>query len=210
MRENSPSPSSEPSTSIATDHSLLRRFQRGEGDAATQLYVRYAERLARLARHGMSPQLAARLDPEDVVQSVFRTFFRRSAAGLFEVPASDQLWQLLLVIATNKVRQLGRFHRQHKRDVAKTLLDDRPLGDLASQDSMPLTVLEMVIEEAMADLPDFQQRMIELRIQGYTAEEIAAATQRCSRTVERVLRRFRDKMSQVIEGSGHGDNALEK
>lgn len=188
-----------------SDHSLVRQFKRGDGDAATQLYLRYAARLARLADREMSPQLGARFDPEDVVQSVFRTFFRRAAEGLFEVPPGDQLWQLLLMIATNKVRHLGRFHRQAKRDVGRTNAnsDEYTIEERTSRndpDHVPMTILEMVVQDAMADLPDFQRAMIELRIQGNTAEEIAAKTGRCSRTVERVLKRFRDKMTHELEG----------
>ncbi|MCA9166895.1 MAG: sigma-70 family RNA polymerase sigma factor [Planctomycetales bacterium] len=188
----------------STDHSLVRRFRRGEDDAATQIYLRYATRLEQLARREMSAKLAARFDPEDVVQSVFRTFFRRASTGTYQVPPGDELWQLLLVIATNKVRHLGRFHRQRKRDVSRTVATAAASGEEIdtgnSPDHAPLKILEFVVDEAMSDLPDFQRQMIQLRIQGYTAEEIAAKTQRCARTVERVLKRFRDKMTRHIEG----------
>ncbi len=189
---------------VSTDHSLVRRFRHGEDDAATQLYIRYAARLEQLARREMSAKLAARFDPEDVVQSVFRTFFRRASTGTYQVPPGDQLWQLLLVIATNKVRHLGRFHRQGKRDVARTVASPvspgEEIGSGNSPDHAPLKILELVIDEATADLPAFQKQMIQLRIQGHTAEEIAAKTQRCARTVERVLKRFRDTMTRHIEG----------
>ena len=57
--------------SESSDHSLLRRFRSGEPDAATELYVRYAQRLQSLAKSQTSHQLSSRFDPEDVVQSVF-------------------------------------------------------------------------------------------------------------------------------------------
>src|SRR5437588_2466657 len=40
-----------------------------------ELYDRFAERLLALARRRLSPRLASRADPEDIGQSVFRTFF---------------------------------------------------------------------------------------------------------------------------------------
>src|SRR5207302_2513111 len=52
-----PSPPAGPS-----DHSLLARFRRGSQDAATQLYLRYAQRLRGLARAQLSPALARRVD----------------------------------------------------------------------------------------------------------------------------------------------------
>ncbi len=52
----------------------------------------------------MAPDLAGRVDADDIVQSVFRTFFRRVAKGDYEVPDGEELWKLFLVIALNKVR----------------------------------------------------------------------------------------------------------
>src|SRR3954467_5650944 len=90
-----------------SDHSLLRRFRRGQDDAPTLLYLRYAERLRALAGAQIAQGLAARVDSEDIVQSVFRTFFRRAAADRKGVPEVEEIWKLLLVIALNKVRAVG-------------------------------------------------------------------------------------------------------
>ena len=65
-----------------SDGSLLRRFRVGEQDAATRLYLRYANRLHGLASKQTGPELQTRLDPEGIVQSVFRTFFRRAKEGI--------------------------------------------------------------------------------------------------------------------------------
>jgi RNA polymerase sigma-70 factor (ECF subfamily) len=64
-----------------SDGSLIRRFRLGEDDAATQLYKRYAERLHRLAQRNTALDLTRRFDAEDVVQSVFRTFYTTSRTG---------------------------------------------------------------------------------------------------------------------------------
>src|SRR4051794_20041585 len=71
---------------------LLRLAQEGAQRAARAIFDRYAARLACYAERHLSRKLAARLDGEDVVQSVFRTFFRRSAAGQFQIDGSNQLW----------------------------------------------------------------------------------------------------------------------
>src|SRR5215831_12425756 len=104
----------------ASDRSLLRRFQGGQLDAATQLYLRYASRLHALAAAQCGSDLATRVDPEDIVQSVFRTFFRRAAQGHYDVPEEEELWKLFLVIALHKIRDTASYHRAAKRDVAAT------------------------------------------------------------------------------------------
>src|SRR5262249_34897629 len=109
---NQPTASAEPS-----DHSLLRRLRGGDEDAATQLYFRYANRLLALAGRRRDVELASRVDAEDIVQSVFRIFFREAREGHYDVPAGEDLWRLLLVLALNKLRAQRVHHRAAKRDV---------------------------------------------------------------------------------------------
>ena len=82
---------------VPSDHSLLVRLRGGQQDAATQLYVRYAQRLRALVRARCSSQLVRRLEPDDIVQSVFRRFFRHVLQGDYDVPPGEELWGLLLV-----------------------------------------------------------------------------------------------------------------
>ena len=104
-----------------SDHSLLRRFRQGNQDAADLLYHRYSDRLMTLVQARQSPDLASRVDYEDIVQSVFGSFFRGVSRGMYDVPAGEELWHLFLVITLNKIRAKGVFHRAAKRDVRMTI-----------------------------------------------------------------------------------------
>src|SRR5690554_6800884 len=86
-----------------SDRSLLRRFRGGSEDAALQLYLRYAHRLYALTRRNCPAELAPRIDVEDIVQSVFRSFFTAASRRCYDVPDGEELWKLLLVIALNKI-----------------------------------------------------------------------------------------------------------
>ncbi|MGI9456029.1 MAG: RNA polymerase sigma factor [Aeoliella sp.] len=194
--------------SALSDQSLLRRFREGEQDAATALYVRYAQRLQALAKKQTGRDLSSRFDPEDVVQSVFRTFFRRAAAGYYEVPQGDELWRLLLVLALHKVRNLAVHHRAQKRDVAKTwnVDEDRDLDHkLEADDQVAYDSLRMVIDDVVRDLPASNQKIIEMRIEGHGIKEIAVETNRSNRTVERTLQAFREQLAQLVH-SEEGDS----
>ena len=184
-----------------SDRTLLRRFQSGEGDAATELYLRYAGRLQALARMQTSTNLSARFDPEDVVQSVFRTFFRRAAEGLYDVPPGEQLWQLLLVLALNKVRSLASFHRAQRRDVRRTSGEPSLGVHRGADDETPARILNLVVQDVLGQLPLVQQRIVELRIEGHEVAQIAEITGRSKRTVERVLQKFRQRLSELIDDS---------
>ena len=198
--ETSGSPEATPAEGVS-DRSLLRRVQHGHGDASTELYVRYAERLIALVKAQSSGDLARRVEPEDIVQSVFRTFFRRVSLGQYDVPDGEEMWKLLLVIALNKVRATGSFHRAAKRDVRRTSGGesfDRAMESEAGQDDLALRCLQMTIEDVLRDLPEAHRRMIELRIEGHEVSEIAASVQRSKRSVERELQNFRTRLMSLI------------
>jgi RNA polymerase sigma factor (sigma-70 family) len=189
---------------ITSDHSLLERYRRGHDDAPTQLYLRYAERLRALAARASSPGLSARVDPEDIVQSVFRTFFRRAAQGQYEIPEGEEIWKLLLVMALNKIRSLGEYHRAARRDFRRTASGeayDQTFESKTDEDASALTILRLVVDEVLESLPPGHRPIAEMRIEGYEMAEIAEQTQRSKRTVERVLQEFRQRLDAKIRES---------
>jgi RNA polymerase sigma-70 factor (ECF subfamily) len=148
-----------------------------------------------------SKDLARRVDAEEIVQSVFRTFFRRAAQGHYSVPAGEEIWKLLLVIALNKVRAAGAYHRAAKRDMRQTLEGeafDYAMESEQCRDEGALTVLRMVIDQLLEGMPDANRRMIELRIEGYEVAEITETVRRSKRTVERVLQGFRCRLEALL------------
>jgi len=183
-----------------SDRSLLRRFRAGSDAAAAQLYRRYAHRLRALTRANTSTQLARRVDAEDIVQSVFRIFFTAARKGLYDVPAGEDLWNLLLVIALNKIRAAGVFHRAAKRDVRATAEMDNPEFDgEPAEDEVATNFLRLVVRDTLAQLPDFERRLIELRMEGYEVAEIARAVGRSKRTVERGLQQARARLKEIFD-----------
>jgi RNA polymerase sigma-70 factor, ECF subfamily len=190
-------PAPEPS-----DHSLLRRLRGGDQDAATRLYMRYAHRLLALARKNRSAELASRVDAEDIVQSVFRIFFRGAATGHYDVPRGEDLWKVLLVIALNKIRGERVFHRAAKRDARLTTGGGAVAGAGASRADDPEAFLEVVVAEALGRLPPQHRGMVELRIQGFEVAEIADRVGRSKRTVERVLQESRKQLRELLQQEG--------
>jgi RNA polymerase sigma-70 factor (ECF subfamily) len=185
----------------SSDRSLLWRFRNGQADAPTRLYLRYAERLQALADRQTSAELSRRLDPEDIVQTVFRTFFRRVAEGNYDVPDGEEIWKLLLVIALHKIRDAGVYHKAAKRDVRRTSsgeANELAIQNAAGKDEAALAVLQMVVNDVLEGLPESHQRMIELRIEGHEVAEIAREVGRSKRSVERVLQVFRQRMDGLI------------
>src|SRR5262249_31937166 len=151
----------------ASDRSLLARLRRGHQDAATQLYLRYAKRVQALVRARCSRQLARRVEPEDLVQSVFRRFFRRVLQGDYDVPPGGDLWGLFLVIALNRIRSEESFHRAGKRDVRLCALPDTLVEVEHGTEETAYLTLQMTVDEALGRLPPTHRAVLEMRIQGH-------------------------------------------
>ena len=96
---------------------LFERLRGGDDEAAEAIFHRYFERLTALARSRLSPRLVRRADPEDVVMSVYRSFFVGVRAGRFALGRGGDLWRLLASIAKHKVLRQARHHTAARRSV---------------------------------------------------------------------------------------------
>src|SRR5438045_6574038 len=70
---------------------LMARLRAGEDAAAREVFQRFAARLVALTRGRFNRLLARKVDPEDVVQSAFKSFFVRHRAGTLEFGDDDGL-----------------------------------------------------------------------------------------------------------------------
>jgi len=184
-----------------SDHSLLHRVREGSQDAATQLYLRYAQRLRALTQAQCSAGLARQVDAEDIVQSIFGSFFRGASQGCYDVPAGEELWKLFLVIALNKIRAKGNYYRAAKRDVRLEVQSERidEQAGTGGKNEADLAFLQLAVAEALDRLPAQYKEMVTLRIEGYEIAEIAQRTGRSHRTVERILQQARQRLSELLK-----------
>lgn len=197
----------------SADHELLQELQNGNNRAATQLYKRYAQRLRALAEKKTGKDLAQRFDSEDVIQSVFRCFFERARSGLYKVPSGGDLWPLLLVIALQKVRSYGTYHRASCRDVRREQSTEDALTlrlpDQRVNPEQPQSLLKLIAEETLDQLPPFHRQVARLRLEGFDHQEIAHQTARSKRTIERVFQESREILQQLFKKSAelHDDRS---
>src|SRR5947207_2858035 len=99
---------------------LMRHLRENDPASAEAVFDRYAQRLVRLAASRLPVEVRAKDDADDVVQSVFVSFFRRHAAGQFtDLDGWDRLWSLLTVLTVRKCgHRLERFFAA-RRDVRR-------------------------------------------------------------------------------------------
>ncbi len=186
------------SPQLRTDKSLLFDVQDGHEAAADELFRRHAPRLMAVARKRLSAMLNSRLDPDDIVQSTFKSFFTKASHGGYDAPESGDLFKLLIVIAMRKVNAKAEYHQAGKRDVRRCA-GDKPLDARPGNDEASLRELYLTIEDICADMAEGQRQIIELRLEGRSVAEIAEACQRSKRTVERELQGFRNTLGRYFE-----------
>src|SRR5690606_27023149 len=114
-RERTVTESSNENVNLAESLVLVERVRVGDQSAAEELFHRHVGRLIALAHSRLSARLGRRIDPEDVVQSAFCSFFRHAQAGRFSIEKGGDLWRLLVVITLNKLREKVEYHSAGKR-----------------------------------------------------------------------------------------------
>lgn len=186
---------------------LLNRYRSGDSLAADAIFERYIARLIGLARHRMSERLAQRVDPEDVVQSVYRSFFGKARDGRYILEKSGDLWRLLAGITVNKVRKQAEHHRQKKRDMegeAPGSVDSTGImAELMAHDPAPDEAVALMeeLEAVTRTLEPHERTILELKLQGGEIDQIARHVERSDRTVRRVLAKIeaalQTRLSQV-------------
>lgn len=182
---------------------LLRGLEAGDAEAAACLYQQFARRLIGLARRRLSERLQAKVGAEDVVQSVFRTFFRRAADHEFDILGEDALWALLAEIT---LRKCGRWHRHfaaHKRrgelDAVAALSDelrDEP-ADPREPSPADAAILLDLIEELFSGLQPRERLIGEMRLQGHSVAEIAQRAGCTQATVFRKLNVIKRRLRRL-------------
>lgn len=181
---------------------LIGRWQSGDVSAAEEIHYRYSQRLCALAEVQIGQRLRRRVDPEDIVQSVFRTFFRRAADGQFLIDHSCSLWHLLVRITINKVRLRAQYHHADKRNLAIEVYagGEQLAPEAVAREPSPeeAAALADEIETLLRRLEPPEIEILQLALQGHSTPEIAERLGRSRWTIRRVL----DRIGHQLEDRG--------
>jgi len=174
--------------------------------------------LIALAGARLDDRLRRKFDPEDVVQSAFRSFFRRAGDGQFDVNNWESLWGLLVQFTLRKCGRRIQYFRAARRDVRRetapqplSIEEQQDLAQLASDPSPSaeeITLLTDTAEELMRRLgSDRKRRIFELSLQGFSVAEISAEVGYYERGVERVRSQIRQLLQEMLDRSERAASA---
>lgn len=148
--------------------------------AAAAIHRRYEQQLLHRIENQLSESLQQRVDPPDVMQSVWRSFFSRR----FELRDTDSLLPLLAEMCVNKAISAARRHTAQMRSVDSEATD----FDVATCEAMlkGATPEQAAIAiELLESLPVDLQEIMSLKLEGYHDEEIGQRLGCTRRTVVR-------------------------
>jgi RNA polymerase sigma factor (sigma-70 family) len=184
---------------------LLAQLRAGDQDAARRIFEDYGKRLIGLARGRLNAHIRAKVEPEDVVQSAFKSFFLRVGKGQFDLTDWNGLWSLLVVITLRKCgHKIRHFHGQ-RNDIRRELTSQADADNsdddwqALAQDPTPseAAILAETLEELMGSLKERERHMLELHLQGHSIPEISEQVKRSEYTVRDVLKRVRQRLQHL-------------
>jgi RNA polymerase sigma factor (sigma-70 family) len=174
---------------------LMERLRSGEDEAANAVFERYTRQLVALARRRLDERFAGKVDPEDLVQSAYKSFFVRQLTGQLDLGNWKSLWGLLAIITLRKVADRTAYYQADKRDAGREVgwqssIDREPSPDEA-------VLLTEIVEALFRDLDADERPILELSLQGLTAPEISEQLGRAERSVRRLRERVRKRLERT-------------
>jgi len=189
---------------------LIQGLRAGNGRVIQEFCDLYSSSLHRLAEKHLPDGVKRRVGPEDVVQSVCRTFIRRANEGQFQLEDSEALWRLLCAITLSKVREQTRFHMRQKRGLNQEVHksppspdDSQPSFAPAAPGPTPAEAVEFAdqFHQLLASMDEEERQLVDLKLQQLTNEEAAERMGVSERTVRRILKRVQARLEKVFEVS---------
>ena len=185
---------------------ILSGLRKGDAAAAARVHADFAHRLVALAQQRLGERARRKTTPDDVVQSVFGSFFGRFPRGQWDLADRDGLWALLVEITVHKclrqARHFGAQRRDAGREVGLQVGDDSACpADPPAAEPTPeqAVILSEMVQLLLDGLPAGRERdIVQLRLQGFQVAEISRLTNVPERTVERRLLKVRDRLQQYL------------
>jgi RNA polymerase sigma-70 factor, ECF subfamily len=188
--------------------------------AARRIWERFEPRLLELVRRRLNPRIRVRADEDDLVQSMFKSFFAIGHDGDRAPPADrEELWRLLVWMAMCKIANTAHKHHAMRRDVRREdpqagspeLSGSKLAGWMAElEDRDSLTPQEAAVfheefDRLLCKLPEQLQQIFVWKLQGHTNAEIGRMINRTERTVELKMQIIRKTLEQdLMTRSGSG------
>jgi RNA polymerase sigma-70 factor (ECF subfamily) len=184
---------------------VFQQLRQQDEAAAAEVFQRFARRLIGLANHHLTGRVRQKVDPEDVVQSVFRTVFNRLAKGQFDIAGWDSLWGLLTRITVRKCHKWTDYYHAAARDLDREMArqvkssDSSGSWDFLDREPSPseVAVFSETLEKVLEGLDERERQIVALSLEGIPVLKITAQLSCTQSKVYRVLKLIRSRLERA-------------
>jgi RNA polymerase sigma-70 factor, ECF subfamily len=178
-------------------------------EAARRIWERFAQRLCALVRHRLNAKIRVREDENDIVQSMFQSFFAVQQNQGYPLSNREELWRFLVWMTMCKVANTAHHHQRARRDIRR----ERSLAPSGGELDFSASVIAEIADSTAISPEDKAISRIELarilgrlrkdlrqiivwKLKGYTNAEIGRKIDRTERTVEIKMRLIRQTLGR--------------
>jgi DNA-directed RNA polymerase specialized sigma24 family protein len=179
---------------------IVRLAARDEASAAAVVRDLY-DRVVGLVRPRINPAFAAKVSPESIANSAFKSFFLRHADTPYPIDDEAGLFRLLSAIALAKCSNRIRRFRAAGRDAGREIGGVGGGGyDPAAGVPGPEFEVEVsdLLESLTKELSEVEREVIYLSLAGTPVEEAAVQVGLSTRTVIRIRTRFARRLEAGV------------
>ena len=177
---------------------ILNNARNGDSIAEATVHREFVDKLVRVASRRINSRFQAKVAPEEVVQSVFASFFRRHRDQEYHFDSWNDLWAFLLRITickcADRIAEFQTLKRNILREVRPTNESDsdpKPYLKTGGPTAEEVVIFEDTLDQLLNKLDKRQQKVVCLRLQGMSNLEISQVIGRTERSVYRMLQKIK-------------------
>ena len=188
---------------------VMAGLDRHDEEAARLVYQRYIGSIVRLARKKLDPSLGAKVNADSVAQEVLASFFSGRKSKKYIIDGWPALYGFLARITHRKALNRNRYHHQVKRNdrldpegnqwPPAISMDDY---QAASREPGPAEEAEIndLVECVLNQFKPSHREILEYFLRHQSKDQAVIASGYSTRTVERVIEEFRDRILGLDRG----------
>lgn len=180
---------------------LLAKAKEGDPEAFTSLYRLYAERFEDAVRKKVGNRLKARVETDDLIQSVWKDLI--PDIRCFEYRGPDSFFRWFSLKLKRKIQDKGKYFARKKRDAEKEVdIEQRAVPAMdptPSEAAMRRENIDLLMG-LLDHLPDPQRQTLVFRLRdNMEFDEIAKAMDRSVDAVRKLYTRALQRIHELVD-----------
>ncbi|MCA9213625.1 MAG: sigma-70 family RNA polymerase sigma factor [Planctomycetales bacterium] len=181
---------------------LFARLAKGDSTALDGIIHNVLERLTPWVDQRMPS--GGPMDYQDIVQKVCMELDRNIRHGKFEYDGPGRFWTYVRTIADHRIKDYVKSQKaaKHNPELLQGLVKE--FDDNTASQILGRKEFEIVLLEAVDNLPERERVALKLHIEGSSRKDIADAMDTTESAVQGLLQRARAKVRKLLDDRSRG------